>query len=90
VGINKPCDGSDDNSTYFNRELWSVDGFVCGRRNRVEMSVMSRLFATFSSNRNLEANSGLESDRGDASFIPDIYLYAISRCFMTCVLTPAV
>lgn len=68
VGINKPCDGIDDNSEYFNRDLWSSDGFMCGRRNPVGMSVMSPLFATFSSTLTLETNTGLESERGHCQF----------------------
>ena len=63
VGINEPCDGSDDNSEYFNREIWCADWFICGRKNPVWMSVMSRLFAIFSNTLTLETNSDLESKR---------------------------
>jgi hypothetical protein len=68
MGINKPCDGSDDNSEYFNRDLWSADGFICGRRNPVGMSVMSPLFATLSNTLNFEANLGMVSEKGHCQF----------------------
>lgn len=49
-----------------NRDLRSADGFMCGRRNPVGMSVVCLLSATFA--LILEANSALESERGHCQF----------------------